>query len=224
VAAGCGKTVLFSSIVNFIYNTQQSLALANSSAFFYCLYRKGAQHDLSLILRTLIAQFCPQDHIPSPLQKLFERHRKKFPPGLASDDELKETLLAILRNSGSDSRAIPKSADWQDTRAKDKFILIDALDELPLGSSRDHIIGYLNELASMHLPNLHILATSRNESDISDGLHSWDPPLIIDRGKVAQDIKLYVTNEIRKDYELSKQKDTIKQLIMRRLVDDGNGM
>lgn len=197
------------------------MGLPTSSAFFYCLYRKGAQHDLSPILRTFIAQLCPQEHIPLPLQELFDRHKGKFPSGIASDDELKETLLAMLQDVGPSSK---KSEKCQENQHKNKYLLIDALDELPLGSSREQIIGYLNELASMHIPNLHILATSRNESDISDGLHSWDPPLIINKAKVAQDIKLYVTNEMQKDYDLSRQKETIKELIMHRLVDDGNGM
>lgn len=213
--AGCGKTVLFSSIIKSIQDYQVT---PSSSAFFYCLYRKGAQHDLSPIIRTFIAQLCPRDHIPPSLQTLYEQHSSKFPPGIPSDDELKMTLLAMVKDSTMQKGANPFGS------RKDYYLLIDALDELPLGSSRDQILDFLNDVASMHIPGLHILATSRDENDISFGLRSWDPPLVIDKKKVAEDIRMYVSNEIQKDYAMSKQKDEIKTLIMHRLVEEGNAM
>ncbi|KAH6695893.1 hypothetical protein BKA61DRAFT_531543 [Leptodontidium sp. MPI-SDFR-AT-0119] len=218
---GCGKTVLFSSIVQSVQGTQQSLGFTCSSAYFYCLYRKGAQHDLSLILRTFIAQLCPRDQIPSSLKKLYDHHSSKFPPSVPSDDELKDTLLALIGKPKDAPSPISKNRELQLTP---KYLFVDALDELPLGSSRDHIITYLDELAAIHIPNLHILATSRNESDIRAGLHSWDTNLVIDKKKVAEDMRLYVASEVNKHKEMSLQKDAIKDLILRCLVEEGNGM
>ncbi|KAH7357189.1 hypothetical protein BKA65DRAFT_222136 [Rhexocercosporidium sp. MPI-PUGE-AT-0058] len=218
---GCGKTVLFSSIVQSIQGAQQALGFSSNFAYFYCLYRKDTQHDLAPILRTFIAQMCPRGQIPEPLKTLYDHHNSKFPPGLPSIDQLKNTLLALI---GTPEEILKTSPKEDNRQIEAKYLHIDALDELPLGSSRDHVIAYLDELAAMHIPNLHILATSRNESDIRAGLHSWEMTLVIDKKNVAEDMRLYVKSEISKDLEMSRQKDAIKDLIMRRLVDEGNGM
>jgi hypothetical protein len=169
------------------------------------------------MLQSFIAQLCPFNHIPAALQSLYDRHNSKFPPGIPSDDELKETFLAMVyeipafnRESGGSDRNI--------------FILVDALDELPLGTSRDDIIGFLDKLASYRIPHLHVLATGRDESDIRSGLKTWDPPLSIDKSKVIEDMRLFVVREIEKDLDLSSKPAAAKELIIRRLVDEGNGM
>jgi len=107
---------------------------------------------------------------------------------------------------------------------RNMFILIDALDELPLGTSRNQIIAFLDELASRHISHLHILATGRPESDISLGLKSWDPPLLIDKSKVIEDMRLFVTSEMENDVELASKPVSTKEKIIHRLVDEGDGM
>jgi hypothetical protein len=187
------------------------------SAYFYCLYRKGAQHDLAPILQSFIAQLCPSNHIPAKLQSLYERNNSKYPPGIPSDDELKETFLAMIHELGAITEATT-------TGNRDIFILIDALDELPLGTSRDEIIQFLDKLASCRIPHLHVLATSRDESDIRLGLKSWNIPLRIDKSKVIEDMRLFVTREMEKDLDLASKSASTKGEIVRRLVDEGNGM
>ncbi|KAH9208968.1 hypothetical protein DL95DRAFT_478854 [Leptodontidium sp. 2 PMI_412] len=123
---------------------------------------KGTQHDLSPILRTFIAQLCPRDQIPSSLKKLYDHHSSKFPPSVPSDDELKDTLLALIGK--------PKDA--------------------PSPISKDREL----QLAPKYLK------------------------------KVAEDMRFYVASEINKHKEMSLQKDAIKDLILRRLVEEGNGM
>jgi len=112
----------------------------------------------------------------------------------------------------------------EESRKINIFLLIDALDELPLGTSRDQIIEFLDEVASQRIPHLHILATSRDESDITLGLNSWDPPLKIDKNKVIEDMRLFVTNQVGKDSKLCGLPTATKEGIIRRLVDEGNGM
>lgn len=214
---GCGKSVLFSSIVNSLENRTRLEETGGLSAYFYCLYRKGAQHDLAPILQSFIAQLCPSDYIPTALQSLYERLNNKFPPGIPSDAKLKETLLAIIHEHGANTGA-------RTTGSRDVFILIDALDELPLGTSRDAIIQFLDELASYRMPHLHLLATSRDDSDIRLGLSSWDFRLCIDKSKVIKDMRLFVIREMEKDMGLASKSAVVKDEIVRRLVDEGNGM
>ena len=214
---GCGKTVLFSSIVKTIEDTDVLDPTGRLAAYFYCLYRKGAQHDLAPILQSFIAQLCPSNHIPKALQDLYNLHNNKFPPGIPSNKELKETFLGMIH----ELRTLSQSSTTSD---RNIFILMDALDELPLGKSRDEIIGFLDELASYRIPHLHILATGRDESDIRLGLKSWDRPLLIDKSKVAEDMRLYVNMEIKNDLGLFDKPVATKNEIVRRLVDEGNGM
>jgi hypothetical protein len=162
LTVGCGKTVLFSSIVKSIENRELLDATGGLSAYFYCLYRKGAQHDLAPILQSFIAQLCPSNYIPGVLQSLFDRHNSRFPPGIPSDDELKETFLAMVHELRTFNRAFT-------TSDRNVFILIDALDELPLVTSRDEIIGFLDDLASYRIPTF-TFSLQDGKSPIS----AWD--------------------------------------------------
>jgi hypothetical protein len=196
----------------------------DSVAYFYCLYRKGTQHSLAAILRTLIAQLCLEDRIPTSLQKLYDLHSKKFPPGVGSDDEIKQIFYSMLHESKLPEESPGSSSTPQKKRAI--YLLVDALDELPIGSQRDEILRFLAQLPSLGMPNIHILVTSRDESDIKTllvGRHSWDS-LPIDKSKVAIDMRKYVANEINKHAELSLKSSQIKSQIMHRLVDEGYGM
>jgi ankyrin repeat domain-containing protein 50 len=190
----------------------------HSLAYFYCLYRKGAQHTLAAILQSFIAQLCPRTRVPAALRELYELHNKKFPPGVPSDSELKETLLAIIQNS--------TSLDGPPGEHSKIYFLIDALDEWPVGSERDELLSYFAELASYAISHLHILMTSRDESDIRGvlvELRSWEN-LSINRDRVSADMELYVANEVEKHPRLSQKSPEIKSQIMQRLVAEGNGM
>ena len=216
-SVGCGKTVLFANVVEHL--RKESTTAPILSAYFYCLYRKGAQHELASILRTFIAQICPSSAVPTSLKDLYEFHSRKFPPGVASDSELKSTLLSMI----SDPQPFFKH-DYEE--GPHIFLLIDALDELPLGSHRDEIIGFLAELAALHLPRVHLLATSRDESDIQIGLGSWSG-LSVAKERVIEDIKLYVTRVIREDKGLSRiaqKQPAIEERLLLALAEDGNGM
>ncbi|KAH6676219.1 heterokaryon incompatibility protein-domain-containing protein [Halenospora varia] len=214
---GCGKTVLFSAIVDRIRKQEQLEVIQGLSAYFYCLYSKGAQHNVSTVLQTFIAQLCPQNDLPSALQELYDKHNSKFPPGIPSHGELKNTLLAIIGQLGDFTTP-------QKRERRNVFLLIDALDELPSGASRDDIIGFLDEIASRRIPHLRILVTGRAESDIREKLSSWGHALEIDKSKVIEDMRLFVTHEIENDSKLSGKPVSIKNDIIHRLVNEGNGM
>ena len=213
--AGIGKTVLFSSAVSRIEQESKSSILGSSLAYFYCSYRKGAQHDLSPILRTLIAQLCPPDAIPGPLQALYEKHISKFPPGVPSESELQTSLLEIIHSLREVASVDDKAQE------RDVFVLLDALDELT-DADRGPVIKFLEWLSSHGVPKLHMLVTSRDLSGIRAGLKSWGTPMLMDKKGVAEDIRLFVDGAIQQDSELSRQRVAIKDQIKERLVDESN--
>jgi hypothetical protein len=68
------------------------------------------------------------------------------------------------------------------------------------------------------------MTTSRGESDIHLEFATWDFPHLIDKGKVVDDIRLFVASEINRNPRLSVQPIATKDQIKTRLVEDGNGM
>jgi hypothetical protein len=163
---------------------------------------------------------CPRNRLPEALKDFYDTHNKKFPPGIPSDQELKTALVDLL---GSLEKAHQLQGAPPLHPPNGVYILIDALDELPVGPYRTNVLQMLTYLSSLRIPYLHILVTSREESDISTALNSWDS-LLIDKSKVALDIKLYVSNEIDKHLGLSSQKKEMKEQIVGRLAGQGHGM
>jgi len=139
---------------------------------------------------------------------------------VASNEELIEVLIAMLRNNrGLDT--LPHG--FQSHCKVEVFIGIDALDELPLGSGRQQILKFLATLASLNIPHVHVVATSRPGSDLYAALGSWTE-VLMSKEMVAEDMKIFVNSEIDGDLELSCQDGIIKKRIIDCLVNEGNGM
>ncbi len=137
---------------------------------------------------------------------------------MASNEELIKILLAMLNNNNRGLDSLLQSHCEVEV-----FIGIDALDELPLGSSRQHILKFLAMLASLNIPHVHVVVTSRPGSDIHAALGSWTA-VLMSKEMVAEDMKIFVDREIDGDLELSCQDEIIKKRIIDRLVNEGNGM
>jgi hypothetical protein len=103
------------------------------------------------------------------------------------------------------------------------YLLIDALDEIPSNEDKKEIFAFLDSLFTSRNPSLHLLATSRDHHDIASGLASWSK-YAIDGDIVVEDIRLFVNNTLQSASGLSSQKETLKDEILKRLVDNGNGM
>lgn len=212
--AGVGKTVLFSSVIRSIESDSMNSLSSSMLAYFYCSYRKDFQHNLSHILRTLIAQLCPPDFIPGALQTLFEKHSSKFPPSIPSQIELQSTLRDIMLSltAGTPCGKIRKS---------NIFVLLDALDELSI-VDRHQVTEFLVLLASYGIEELHILVTSRELSEISSSLTGWGSPVLMDKKGVVEDIRLFVNRTVEQHPRLSQQKPAVKEQIKSKLVNDSN--
>ena len=122
-------------------------------AYFYFDFkdlRKQTCHDL---LRSLVFQLSTDS---SPCCDILHRVCKAHKDGTQqpSDDTLKECLKQMLTLLSRGPT----------------FIVLDALDECPdsftFPSPRDEVLQLVRELVDLHLPGLHIFATSRPEVDI----------------------------------------------------------
>lgn len=119
-------------------------------AFFYCSFtdtKKQRSFNLICSLLLQIAQQLPQ--ISKSLMDLYNKYKYGEPP----IDILKTTLRSVLKDS------------------EETFLFIDALDEcLDETGTRKEILNLLTELSDWASPRVHILVTSRKESEIEKSL------------------------------------------------------
>ncbi|KAI1207284.1 uncharacterized protein F4807DRAFT_183125 [Annulohypoxylon truncatum] len=141
--AGCGKTVLSSTIIDHL----QDLFQDNDTAGYYFIATDREKRSVFRLLRSLLVQICPTDgKLPCKLEKLWD----KSSPYEILDDEVLEALKDLM-NGG-----------------RHTYIVIDALDEC--GSSDESstraeinkLVNFIDWLTRIELHNLHVLVTSRS--------------------------------------------------------------
>ncbi|KAF8466110.1 hypothetical protein DFH94DRAFT_848535, partial [Russula ochroleuca] len=208
---GAGKSVICSAIIEDIHSLQK-FGLA-SLAFFYCDFRddqKKGQHGL---LSSLLAQLCEQsDAYSSILSEFYVAHGRGSQ--LASDSELVDCLKDMLKLPGQAT----------------VHIVIDALDECPiitgLPPPREKVLGLVEELVNLQIPNLRICVTSRPEDDIVPVLAplAFHSVSLHDESGQIHDIAEYVRSAIDQDHEMRRWKPTVKQLVIDVLTEKADGM
>lgn len=217
---GCGKTTLLSSIAK---QCRERLGPNDFVAAFYFSSTTNEGIDLHAFLRFLVAQLCLQDVIPVPLENLYARHSRSFPPTSPSDEDLEELVAALL--------SLPWTALYADkpiptTFSGQVFVLVDGLDEIRDRTVRKHITGYLNELCRLETSRIRMLVTSRPEADFLTTLRAdrgWQV-LSIPRDKVRDDIEIFVTHELNKHAELEDLEESVQSEVLARLAGPDQAM
>lgn len=149
--AGCGKSVLSSTAIQYMFRHRRSNPLVGI-AFFYFTFNDESKQDTSSMLRALILQLVAQlEDKDTPVSKLYQGYRGTTPPD--------QTLLDCLRQ-------LIKRFD-------DVYITLDALDESPRYKHREDLLQTLQDMRNWSESRLHLLVTSRDEQDIREFL---DPP------------------------------------------------
>jgi hypothetical protein len=110
------------------------------------------------------------------------------------------------------------------------YIIIDALDESPdysgVRSPRDHVLGFVQELVDLRLPNLYICLTSRPETDICNRLKPLTPLQVSlhDQTGHKADIIKYICSEVHFISEQRRWRESDKNLVFGRLSEKADGM
>ena len=84
----------------------------------------------------------------------------------------------------------------------------------------------MDELVTLHLPNLRICVTSRPEHDIRvvfEGL-TEHPVSLHDESGQQEDIANYVTSFVRSNRRMQRWLDEDKNLVIKTLLEKANGM
>jgi hypothetical protein len=208
-----GKLILLaSSAIIEDLRTLQKSGLA-SLAFFYCDFRDDKKKDLRGLLSSLLVQLGGQcDTYSTVLSGFYVTHDRGLQH--ASDGELVGCLKNMLNLPGQAT----------------VHIIIDALDECPvttgLPSPREKVLGLVEDLVNLRIPNLRICITSRPEADILPvlgPLASHSVSLHVENGQV-QDIAMYVKSVVHMNREMKRWKATDKQLVIDVLIKKADGM
>ncbi|KAK1716965.1 hypothetical protein BDP67DRAFT_508014 [Colletotrichum lupini] len=172
--AGCGKTVLSSTVIQHTLRHRRS----NSSiglCFFFFSFNDESKQDASAMLRALILQLSDQlGYVPSALQRIHDLRKKhNIPPSTADLLQCFRQVLELFQNV---------------------YVVLDALDESPRETSRFGLLETLKEIRDWSELGVNLLVTSRDEVDIREGIDIEDQATILMKHQgIDDDIASYVS-------------------------------
>jgi len=213
--AGCGKTILSSSVIDEI----EQQRTGNLAYYFFSFRSEKSQEFRSLLyslLTQLVRGLIKEDplqprkfHVPRAFQELY----RKIQPG--SDPKIEDLRVAFLSVLGE---------------SRETFIVIDALDECPLDNDRDDVINFLAELR-LAQSRIHILVTSRQEESIAKMINGMpaDKPFVsiqvsIQNSKVDDDIRQYLENCMTTDFKFKTWEKSLQGKVIDHLAQRANGV
>ncbi|KAL7909988.1 ankyrin repeat-containing domain protein [Trichoderma velutinum] len=210
--AGSGKSVLSSSIIKFLQSKYKDDATI-ATAYYYFSFSDVKKQERDAMLASLIKQICCcRPNMPDSIARLKKHKDQDMRP---PTEELQEEFIATLRGF---SRV---------------YIIIDALDECPeLGGRREDLMKTLRYVLNAAPDNLHIICTSRKESDINAELQShlnepmrieFDLSSYMHREAIKRDIGQYIDSTLA-NVNYSSWSDTIKKKVKETLIERSDGM
>lgn len=199
--AGCGKTVISSTIIENLLESHRKDPKANI-AYFYFDFSDVLKQNVEGCLRSLLRRLSARE-LPAVVETLHRQAQEcNAQPG---SDALTDTLKAVLQ------------------QAPLTFLVFDALDEC---KEVKKLIEKIAEIKRWELPNVRILATSRREPDITKAMDVLARPICLETKLIDEDIKTFVQQSFRSDGPLERwSKDAkAKQEIEDALAAGSNGM
>ena len=183
-------------------------------AYFYFDFRDGNKQKLQNLLLSLLVQLSARsDPCCAILSQLHSTHDRGLQK--PSDREMVECLKEML------------SLEAQSPI----YIILDALDECPVTSSvppspREEVLEFVEELVTLHLPNLHICVTSRPEHDIRVVLErlTEHPVSLHDESGQQEDITNYIISFVCSNQRMRRWRDEDKNLVIKILSEKAGGM
>ncbi len=204
--AGAGKTVLASSIINYLHDNWQNRN--RGLAYFYCDYKDRQKQEPSKLLGTLLATLSKQNRaVFDEIQKFFLKQYRETSTFTAEFDELLNNFSIFVGD-----------------HFESLVIVVDALDEA--GSSNWDCLTHALKVLHQRCHSLKVLVTSRNELPIARAFEDM-PKTSIEQSDVARDIRDFITAELASKITQRKLKlrDPGLELVIReRLVEGAKGM
>lgn len=203
--SGCGKTVLTSTIIEHI--KENCLQPGCALGYYYFDFNDPEKRKVDSFVASIIAQLCSQlPSIPQRLSNMWlECHEGRQRPLLS---KLMRELRCLLQDFVG------------------MFLVIDALDECPDDGEREALLEVITEIHSWQAQQLHLLTTSRQQTDIEDVLK----PLLTMKAisicdeQVNADVKILVTHEVGNLAKKNRWPPILKSEVEEALLNGANGM
>ena len=185
--AGCGKTVLSSTVITEILR-QCSNSSRSSLAYFFFDFNDSEKQQSSLMIRSIITQLYSQSYDARiEVESLFSSCQDGQQP--ADLETLMTTLQAAIRKS------------------EHTYIILDALDEC---SDIIDLLVVIQKIAEGSIPALHLLCTSRWLTTIKETVQNLtisDRMIQIQSKIVDTDISNYISHRLQTDPKLKRWRE-----------------
>lgn len=185
--AGCGKSVLCSTAIQHVFRYHQA-RFNSAMGFFFFTFNDESKRDTSGALRTLLSQLCGQ---------------------IAGLREELTYLKQSISNRSPSVDALLVKLRYAIMQCRHCFIIMDALDESPLHTSRQEVLSMVETMRQWQLPGLHLLVTSRDLPDIREHFqsvlrHEEIEAVGLNNEGIQQDILRYVSYQFDHDRQLQR--------------------
>ncbi len=176
---------------------------ASAVCYFYFDFSDPEKQRHESLIRSLIVQLSVQaSSFPEVLKTLYPHSR---------DGGTQPSIDALIRVFERILQAFDQV-----------FIIIDALDEC---REREELLSLINGIVGWKMRQLHMLATSRKETDINEALE----PLITDQisiqsGLVDADIQIHLQERLHNDPKLKRWPAKVQTEIEAALMNGAHGM
>uniref|UniRef100_A0A0B7JWZ5 NACHT domain-containing protein n=1 Tax=Bionectria ochroleuca TaxID=29856 RepID=A0A0B7JWZ5_BIOOC len=201
--AGCGKTVLSTTVLDHLAQINHRLLLC-----FYFDFSDIEKQTVDSMLRSLAFQMYQYGGaFLGHLDALFRNHRDgRSQP---STDTLGQVVLRML------------------TESHDLYIILDALDE---STTRNELLQWIQDIASrIELHHIHLLCTSRPEPEFQRNLPELigqENCVLLDKKAVNADVRAHVTWQLAERWEFKTKclSGDLIELIQCKVGDGADGM
>ncbi len=186
---------------------------ASLAYFFFDFRDEEKKQDARNFLTSLLIQLSAHSN---PCRKIFFDIYSKHGKGL------QQPSIGVLTKCLHDMLLVAAQ--------RPVYLIIDALDECPnisgLPTPRAVLLGLLEDLVDLRIPNLHICITSRPEIDIKIVLEplAYSAVSLHDESGQKKDISDYVDTVVNSDRKMRKWRDGDKKLVVEMLSEKADGM
>ena len=182
-------------------------------AYYYFDFRDVKKQDGYGFLSSLVSQLSAEsDSCFSILSQLYSDHSR----GIRKPD------IDALKKCMADMLSLPRQFPI--------YIIVDAVDECPnlsgTPSAREEVLGLIEELVDLKLPNVHLCVASRPEIDIRlvlEPLTSLKISLHDERGQ-KEDIIKYIKFVVHSDRTMRRWREEDQTLVIDALSENADGM
>jgi hypothetical protein len=197
----------------------QNIDISNTGpaymAYFFFDFKDTGKQDVHALLSSFLVQLSDQsDFYCDKLLALYSSHHRGSELPKLTNDDLTRCLKEMLTMPGQ----VPV------------YLIIDAVDECPndsgISSSHREILELVKGLVELHVPNLHLFATSRPENNIRAVLERLKCTSISLQDEEGQkgDIIDYINYIVDSVMNINGWGEELKNLVIGTLSDRAGGM